>query len=71
MEEVAARLAVIDEAALRAHFDPERMSEKDVYPSIWYDGEDAFEYLVEHFAILRRFYADAAKRKRCVLVHLG
>ncbi|MDF8263283.1 YfbM family protein [Luteipulveratus flavus] len=65
--EVAAALAPIDVPWLRARYDPQRLSEAEIYPDIW-DEDDVFEeYLAFHFTLLKALYAHAAER-RCAVV---
>jgi hypothetical protein len=73
VREVAAALAGITDAELRARFDPQRMQALDIYPDvIWVrDGDDAFDYLMDNFAPLVEFYADAAARGDGVILSLG
>lgn len=66
---VAAGLDAIDEATLRARFDPAAMSEAEIYPHIWDDGDDEFDgYLLPNFTRLRDFYRDAAASGDAVLL---
>ncbi|RTQ50309.1 DUF1877 family protein [Hymenobacter gummosus] len=63
--EVAAlqpQLAAIGAAELRKHFDPARMTALGIYPGIWAEGDDAFDYLADGFAAVQALYAEAAKR---------
>ena len=66
---VAAGLDAVDDATLRARFDPAAMSEAEIYPHIWDDGDDEFDsYLLPNFAALCTFYRDAAARGEAVLL---
>ncbi|ADU09533.1 YfbM family protein [Micromonospora aurantiaca] len=66
---VAAGLDAVDDATLRARFDPEAMSEAEIYPHIWDDGDDEFDgYLLPYFTALRDFYRDAAASGDAVLL---
>lgn len=72
--EIAAALAPIDEAALRARFDPDAMTRQKVYPAIWDrdPGEDdALGYCIDYFVELRKFVADAAARGFGLVVSLS
>lgn len=72
VREVAAALADLKEADLRARFDPQRMAELDIYPTIWLqEGDEAFEYLMENFHPMVEFYAGAAARGDGVILSLG
>ncbi|KAB8195611.1 DUF1877 family protein [Lysobacter maris] len=62
--------ALIDVSELRARYAPQAMEAAGVYPdSIWVrDGNEALDYLLEHYRELRRFYRDAAGRGDGVLL---
>lgn len=71
--DVAAALAAIDGAALRAHFDVEAMQVAKVYPDFYwtYDPpEIVWLYLEEKFARLRAFWAEAAGAGNAVISFL-
>lgn len=66
---VAAGLDTLDEATLRDRFDPAAMSEAEIYPHIWEDGDDEFDgYLLPNFTALRDFYRAAAEHGDGVLL---
>ncbi|WP_431946969.1 YfbM family protein [Micromonospora marina] len=66
---VAAGLDAVDDATLRARFDPAAMSEAGIYPHIWNDGVDEFDnYLMPNLTALRDFYRDAAARGDAALL---
>lgn len=65
---IAAALDALDVEALRARFDPQAMAAADIYPAIWTNGTDEFDYLMSHFTELRRFYSLAAANGQAVLV---
>lgn len=44
------------------------MAAADIYPAIWTNGTDEFDYLMSHFTELRRFYSLAAANGQAVLV---
>lgn len=72
VKEVAKALAGLDEAALRAKFNPKAMADAKVYPEDLWEGEDdAFEYLLENFAMLSIFFQDASARGNAVLFYLS
>ncbi|MBO4141047.1 YfbM family protein [Micromonospora tulbaghiae] len=66
---VAAGLDAVDETTLRARFDAAAMSEAEIYPHIWDDGDDEFDnYLLPNFTVLRDFYRAAAEHGDGVLL---
>ncbi|MEU5914881.1 YfbM family protein [Micromonospora sp. NPDC047527] len=66
---VAAGLGTLDEATLRDRYDPAALSDAEIYPHIWDDGDDEFDnYLLPHFTALRDFYRTGAERGEAVLL---
>ena len=62
---VAGALAGIDEAFMRARFDPAQMTQLDIYPGIWDRDpadDDSLGYCLEYFSALRAFVMRAAER---------
>jgi hypothetical protein len=71
---IAAALAPVDEATLRARFDPAEMMKLEIYPEIWDRDpadDDTLGYCMEYYGELKQFVAGAAGRGEGLLVHLG
>ena len=51
---------------LKDRFDGDLMNEEGVYPVIW-DEEDALEYLLEYFKLLKDFFKKAAAENQAVI----
>lgn len=66
----AAYLAAVDEAEMRARFDPEAMRSADVPPDIW-DEEEVLDETMDYFAELREFIQARAQAGDGVLVMLA
>ena len=65
------KIASLTEADLKAHYDPEAMSEEEeLYPSLDWDEED-FDYLYFHFQALQSFFATAASRGEAIVTYLN
>ena len=65
------KIASLTEADLKAHYDPEAMSEEEeLYPSLDWDEED-FEYLYSHFQALQSFFATTASRGEAIITFLS
>ncbi|HEY9677115.1 MAG TPA: YfbM family protein [Drouetiella sp.] len=64
-------IAKIDEKELRKRFDPDAMTTRQIYPSIWDEGDDAFQYLYEHFKYLQEYLTSAKNRKDGTLIWLS
>lgn len=70
---VAGELAGIDEAFMRARFDPAQMTQLDIYPGIWDRDpaeDDSFGYCMEYFGELRTFVTRAAERGAGLIISL-
>ena len=71
---IAQALAPVDDAALRARFDPERMRMLEIYPDIW-DGQqgekDPLGYVLSYFAELKAFFARVSALGHGMLVVLS
>jgi Domain of unknown function (DUF1877) len=53
---------------LRQKYDPEKMTELDVYPNVWEDeGEESFEYLSDNFLEVQQLYSDASKNGQAII----
>lgn len=68
VREVAAGLNAVDGDELRRRFDPRALSAAEIYPEIWDEGDEAFEYLAAHYSDLCAFYRTAAAHGRAVLI---
>jgi len=61
--EIHKALGEVQEDDLRARFQPEAMMKEDIYPRIWDrdpEDDDPLGYLLEYFAILKKFVGHAA-----------
>ena len=67
---IAPTLVALDLERLRAGFDPAAMTAAGVYPLIWDEGDNAFEYLRSHFETMQALYRDAAAAGDCVLTRI-
>ena len=65
------QISKITIADLKQKFDPEKMTELGVYPIIWDEGEEAFDYLANGFTDLQNVYAEAAKNGEAIITFLS
>lgn len=65
------QLLTIGQEELKAQFNPEKFLENNIYPTIWNEGEEAFEYLMEYFNDLKDFYQKASLEKQAVITFLN
>jgi len=73
VREIDAWLRHIDEATLRARFQPAEMDAMGIYPEIWSrdpEEDDAFGYCIENFIELKSFVASAARDGRGLVLSL-
>lgn len=56
---------------LKQKFNPKKMTELDVYPPIWKEGNDAFDYVVDGFLTLQNVFADASKNREAIITFLN
>ncbi len=61
----------ISVAALKAKYDPKKMTEIEVYPTIWDEGDESFDYLAEYFVNLQQAYAEATKNGEGMIVFIN
>lgn len=64
-------LAAISPAELKRRFDPARMSALNIYPGIWDEGDDAFDYLATGFATVQEQYTEAAHRSQGMITFIS
>lgn len=63
-------LLTITTNELRQRFDPAALEQAQIYPSIWDEGDEAFDWLSEYLEILRSFLAQAKSAHKGALVYL-
>jgi hypothetical protein len=71
--EIHKALGGLQEDDLRKRFQPDVMMKKDIYPTIWDrdpKDDDALGYLLEYFAVLKKFVSDAADKGLGIVVTL-
>ncbi len=56
---------------LKQKFNPKKMTELEVYPTIWDEGDDTFDYLVEGFSTLQNVFANATKNGEAIITFLN
>jgi hypothetical protein len=71
VQEVSLALTKINIAHLKSRFNVKAMMEKEIYPEIWEEGEQAFSYLYENFEKLKGFYKMASEEGNAVITFLN
>ncbi|WP_267405410.1 MULTISPECIES: YfbM family protein [unclassified Chryseobacterium] len=69
--DLSKQIAEITVNDLKLKFDPEKMTELGIYPEIWAEGDDAFEYLADNFLVVQKMYAEAAKNGEGMITYLN
>lgn len=64
-------ISTIKIADLKQKFNPKKMTELEVYPTIWDEGDDAFEYVADGFSTLQNVFADATKNGEAIITFLN
>jgi hypothetical protein len=58
-------------ADLKEKFNPEKMNKLEVYPAIWDEGDDAFDYVADGFLTVQNVFADATKNGEAIITFLN
>jgi hypothetical protein len=65
------QITAITVADLKQRFDPAKMMELGVYPEIWDDGDDAFDYLANYFNSVQQLYHQAAQNQEAIITFVS
>jgi len=65
------QIAKITVADLKQKYDPKKMTELEVYPTIWEEGDEAFDYLSGYFTIVQQVYSEATKNGEGIITFLN
>lgn len=64
-------IATITVADLKQRFNPEKMKALEIYPAIWDEGPDAFDYVADGFFTLQKVFATATKNGEAIITFLS
>jgi hypothetical protein len=64
-------ISTITVADLKQKFNPEKMTELEVYPTIWDEGDDAFDYVADGFLTVQNVFAEATKNREAIITFLS
>ena len=64
-------ISTITIADLKQKFNPKKMNELEVYPTIWDEGDDAFDYVADGFLTLQNVFAEATKNEEAIITFLN
>jgi hypothetical protein len=65
------QIAIITVDDLRQRYDAAKMMELGVYPEIWDEGNDAFDYLASYFTSVRQLYNNAARNQDAIITFVS
>jgi hypothetical protein len=71
VKKIAEALNEISEEVFRGMFDASAMINAEIYPDIWDKGDESLAFLLVHFKVLQRFYADTAKADKAAISFLN
>lgn len=63
-------ISTITIADLKQKFNLGKMTEQEVYPTIWDEGDDAFDYVADGFSTLQNVFAEATKNREAIIAFL-
>lgn len=66
-----AEISSISIADLKQKFNPQKMVEEEVYPEVWEEDDEVFDYLAEGFETLQKVYADATKNNEAIITFIN
>ncbi|MGE6355736.1 YfbM family protein [Flavobacterium sp. NPDC079362] len=69
VKELNSKISVFTTEELKQRYNPEKMTEIDVYPSIW--DSETFEYVDFYFKRLQHVYAEAEKNGQAIITFLS
>lgn len=64
-------ISKITTAELKQRFDPQQMTTLGIYPDIWEEGDEAFNYLASYFADIQQVYKDATDNKEAIITFIN
>lgn len=69
--ELNEQLKNISPEILKQRFNAEKMTELEIYPTIWDEGEGAFDYLSDYFKDVQEVYATAADKGEAIITFIN
>lgn len=71
VEELNHEISKITVADLKLKYNPEKMKALEVYPIIWDEGDDAFDYIADGFLQVQKAFADATNKREAIITFLN
>ena len=69
--ELNSQISVITEHDLKKNFDAIKMTELNIYPTIWDEGDIAFDYLNAYFNSLQEVFSMATKNGEAIITFIN
>lgn len=69
--ELNSEISAITVADLKKKFDPEKMTELEIYPTIWDEGDDAFDYVADGFSTVQNVFGEATRNGEAIITFLN
>lgn len=63
-------LSNVSEEDLKNRFDPQTFDKASIYPHIWHEGDQAFDYLMHFYRELKTLYQKAAEESEYVMMSI-
>lgn len=71
VSELNNEISTITIADLKQKFNPKKMNEQEVYPTIWDEGVKTFDYVANGFSTLQNVFAEATKNGQAIITFLN
>ncbi|MGG1554980.1 YfbM family protein [Paenibacillus ferrarius] len=71
VKEVALSLSSLSENEIRNRFNPEKMKESDIYPSIEWSEQDDLEYVFSYYKEVKKYYLEASENNSAMLLYIS
>lgn len=69
--EINLALKDISTEVLKQRFDPEKMMELEIYPTIWDERDGAFDYLNHYFKDVQQVFAEAVNKGQAIITFIN
>ncbi|MBD3922619.1 YfbM family protein [Paenibacillus sp. PR3] len=70
VKQISDALQGITEVELQSRYNPEQMTEMDIYPSIDWEDDGELEYVMDYYRELVAYYRDAAANQEAMLLYI-
>ena len=71
VSELNNEISSITISELKEKFNPEKMTELEVYPAIWDEEDEAFDYIADGFLTLQNVFAEATRNGEAIITFLN